>query len=216
MPAPASTSASSSVRSAWWSWFPSTAKIGTSRCRHAPAITSACSGSPLVVRSPARRTTSASPWRSANARSTRSALTSEAWMSAAAAIVTTASCCAIGQSGNDPTMPEPTFEELLDAMKTGAGALQRKEIPFVLGGGLAAWARGGPKSEHDVDFMIRPQDADAALDAMEEAGLRTERPPEGWLYKAWHENGTLIDLIFAPSGGPITDETIESAQVLEG
>ena len=112
-------------------------------------------------------------------------------------------------------MPEPTFEELLDAMKTGAGALQRREIPFVLGGGLAAWARGGPKSEHDVDFMIRPEDADAALEAMDEAGLRTERPPEGWLYKAWHENGALIDLIFAPSSGPITDETIERAPVLE-
>jgi hypothetical protein len=112
-------------------------------------------------------------------------------------------------------MPEPTFEELLDAMKAGAGALQQHEIPFVLGGGLAAWARGGPKSEHDVDFMIKPEDADAALDAMEQAGLRTERPPEGWLYKAWHDNGALIDLIFAPSGGPITDETIERAPLLE-
>jgi hypothetical protein len=126
-----------------------------------------------------------------------------------------ASCCAIGQTGNDPTMPEPTFDELLDAMKTGAGALQRHEIPFVLGGGLAAWARGGPKSEHDVDFMLKPEDADAALDAMEQAGLRTERPPEGWLYKAWHDNGALIDLIFAPSGGPITDETIQRAPLLE-
>ncbi|HJU37740.1 MAG TPA: hypothetical protein VJ716_10030 [Gaiellaceae bacterium] len=112
-------------------------------------------------------------------------------------------------------MPEPTFDELLTAMKAGAAALQAREIPFVLGGGLAAWARGGPKSEHDVDFMIRPQDADAAIDAMDEAGLRTERPPEGWLYKAWHENGALIDLIFAPSGGPITDETIDRAPLLE-
>ena len=137
-------------------------------------------------------------------------------MSAAAATLTTSrQCCAIGQSGNDPAMPEPTFEELLDAMKAGAGALQRHEIPFVLGGGLAAWARGGPKSEHDVDFMIKQEDADAALNAMKEAGLRTERPPEGWLYKAWHANGALIDLIYAPSGGPITSETIERAPLLE-
>jgi hypothetical protein len=50
---------------------------------------------------------------------------------------------------------------------------------------------------------------------MDEAGLRTERPPEGWLYKAWDESGALIDLIFAPSGGPITDETIERAPLLE-
>ncbi|HJQ73324.1 MAG TPA: nucleotidyltransferase family protein [Gaiellaceae bacterium] len=112
-------------------------------------------------------------------------------------------------------MPEPTFEEMLDAMKAAAGGLQRHEIPFVLAGGLAAWARGGPKSEHDVDFIVKPEDADRALEAMAEAGLRTERPPEGWLYKAWHENGTLVDVIFAPSGGPITDETIERAPVLE-
>ena len=47
-------------------------------------------------------------------------------------------------------MPEPTFEELLDAMKAGAGALQRSEIPFVLGGGLAAWARGGPITDETI------------------------------------------------------------------
>jgi len=112
-------------------------------------------------------------------------------------------------------VPEPTFEELVVAMKAGADALQRREIPFVLGGGLAAWARGGPRSEHDVDFMVRPEDAEAAVEALAAAGMRTERPPEGWLYKAWHENGALIDLIFNPSGGPITSETIERAPVLE-
>ncbi|MGH3009978.1 MAG: nucleotidyltransferase domain-containing protein [Gaiellaceae bacterium] len=112
-------------------------------------------------------------------------------------------------------MPEPTFEEMLDAMKAAAGALQRHEIPFVLGGGLAVWARGGPKSEHDVDFMIKQEDAEAALAALEEEGLRTEIPPEGWLYKAWHENGTLVDLIFQPTGGPINDEAIERSPVIE-
>jgi Nucleotidyl transferase of unknown function (DUF2204) len=112
-------------------------------------------------------------------------------------------------------VPEATFEEMLDAMKVAAGALQRNEIPFILGGGLAVWARGGPKSEHDVDFMIKEDDGDRALEALEQAGLRTERPPEGWLYKAWHENGTLVDLIFAPTGGPITDETIERSPQLE-
>jgi hypothetical protein len=33
--------------------------------------------------------------------------------------------------------------------------------------------------------------------------------------KAWHDNGTLIDLIYSPAGGPITDETIEHAPVIE-
>jgi hypothetical protein len=112
-------------------------------------------------------------------------------------------------------VPEPTFEEMLDAMKVAAGALQRRDIPFVLGGGLAVWARGGPKSEHDVDFMLKEEDAAAALEALAEAGLRTEIPPEGWLYKAWHENGTLVDLIFQPTGGPISDEKIEGSPVIE-
>ena len=108
-------------------------------------------------------------------------------------------------------VPEPTFDELIEAMKGAAGILQRSEVPFALGGGLAAWARGGPKTEHDVDYLVRPEDADDVLAAFEAAGWRTERPPEGWLYKAWHENGALVDLIFCPSGGPITDEIIERA-----
>jgi hypothetical protein len=112
-------------------------------------------------------------------------------------------------------VPEATFEELIEAMKAGAGVLQEGGIPFVLGGGLAAWARGGPKTEHDVDFLLRSEDAEAALAAFEQAGWKTERPPEGWLYKVWHENGGLVDLIFNPSGGPITDEIIERAVVLE-
>jgi hypothetical protein len=112
-------------------------------------------------------------------------------------------------------MPEPTFEEMVDAMKDAVAVLQARDLPFVLGGGLAAWARGGPRSEHDVDLLIREHDAESALDAFEEAGMRTERPPEGWLVKAWHPNGTLVDLIYSPAGGPITDETIERAPVIE-
>jgi len=112
-------------------------------------------------------------------------------------------------------VPEPSFDELITAMKAGAGVLQKTDVPFVLGGGLAAWARGGPKSEHDVDFLVRPQDADTVVDAFEAAGWETERPPEGWLYKAWHENDAMIDLIFNPASGPITDEIIERAPVME-
>jgi hypothetical protein len=111
-------------------------------------------------------------------------------------------------------MPQATHEELVAAMKEAAGVLQKAEIPFILGGGLAAWARGGPKSEHDVDLMVRPEDADTALAAFEDGGYRTEHPPEGWLYKAW-VGDVLVDLIFEPAGGPITDETIERADVRE-
>jgi predicted nucleotidyltransferase len=112
-------------------------------------------------------------------------------------------------------MPEPTFEELIQAMKDAAGVLSRTEIPFVLGGGLSAWARGGPRSEHDVDLLVRPEDVDGALAAFEEEGWETDRPPEGWLVKTWHPNGALVDLIYNPASGPITDDMIDRAPLAE-
>ena len=112
-------------------------------------------------------------------------------------------------------MPEPSFDELIAAMKDAVGILQGAEIPFVLGGGLSAWARGGPRSEHDVDFLVRPDDVDAALGAFEREGWETARPPEGWLVKTWHPNGALVDLIYTPASGPITDEQIERAELSE-
>ena len=106
------------------------------------------------------------------------------------------------------------FEQLLAAMKKAGGALNEAGVPFVLGGGLACWARGGPKTEHDVDFLVRPDDVEAAQQALARAGMRTETPPEGWLLKAYDDD-VLIDLIFDPQDGPIDDGTFERADELE-
>jgi predicted nucleotidyltransferase len=109
---------------------------------------------------------------------------------------------------------DPEFEQLLEAMKKSAGVLQDAGVPFVLGGGLACWARGGPRTEHDVDFLVRPEDAQRAQQALAESGMRTETPPEGWLLKAYDDN-VLIDLIFDPRGGTIDDEVFDRAEDLE-
>jgi predicted nucleotidyltransferase len=106
------------------------------------------------------------------------------------------------------------FEQLLEAMKKAAGVLNAAGIPFVLGGGLACWARGAPKTEHDVDFLVRPVDAKRAQAALAQAGMRTENPPEGWLLKAYDDR-VLIDLIFKPQGGPVDDAIFERAEELE-
>jgi hypothetical protein len=109
---------------------------------------------------------------------------------------------------------EREFDALLEAMKRAGGALNEAGIPFVLGGGLACWARGGPKTEHDVDLLVKPEDADRAQQALAHAGMRTERPPEGWLLKAY-DGDVLIDLIFDPQNGPVDDATFERADELE-
>ncbi len=106
------------------------------------------------------------------------------------------------------------FAHLIDAMKIAAAALRDAEVPHLLGGGLAAWARGGPPTEHDVDFFVRPEDAERALAALIDTGMKPERPPEGWLLKAWHGD-TLVDLIFDPAGGSIGDEHFQRAERLE-
>jgi hypothetical protein len=97
------------------------------------------------------------------------------------------------------------FGEIERTLKKSAAALDGARVPFMLGGSLAAWARGGPESCNDLDLMLRHDDADAALEALERAGMRTERPPEGWLYKAW-DGDLLVDLIFGPKGLEIDDE----------
>lgn len=107
-----------------------------------------------------------------------------------------------------------TVQILVDTMKRAAAALRKAEIDFMLGGGLAAWARGGPPTDHDVDFYVRQEDAERGLGALVEAGMRAELPPEEWLYKAY-DGPVLVDLIFRPAGGPIGEEHFERADTME-
>jgi hypothetical protein len=103
---------------------------------------------------------------------------------------------------------------LVESMKHAAAALRDAEIEFMLGGGLAAWARGGPPTDHDVDLYVREVDAEAGLDALVAAGMRAERPPEEWLFKAY-DGPILVDLIFRPAGGAIGDEHFARATRME-
>jgi len=119
--------------------------------------------------------------------------------------------------GNRPIVSneqEQEFERLLATMKRAGGALNEAGVPFVLGGGLACWARGAPKTEHDVDFLVKPADAKRAQQALVAAGMQPETPPEGWLLKAYDDE-ILVDLIFNPQDGPIDDATFERAEELE-
>lgn len=114
----------------------------------------------------------------------------------------------------DVEAPEQPFGTIKDSLKGVAAALRNADVPFLLGGGLAAWAWGGPGTGHDLDVMVRPQDAERALKALEDAGMRPERPPEGWLFKAW-DGEVLVDIIFRPVGREVDDGMFERAHELE-
>lgn len=110
-------------------------------------------------------------------------------------------------------MPAVQAEHLLDSLKRVAAVLRDAGIRFAVGGGLAAWARGGPPTEKDIDLLVREADADAALAALQQAGLRTERPPEAWLVKAW-DGDVLVDLIHEPSGLVVDDTFLDRCDEL--
>jgi hypothetical protein len=112
-------------------------------------------------------------------------------------------------------MPNENLGAMLATLKRSAAALGEAGVPFMLGGGLAVWARGGPESDHDLDLMVKPEDAEEALATLAALGLRVEKPPEGWLFKAYDEGDVTVDVIFAPVGVAITDEVLARAEMLE-
>jgi hypothetical protein len=99
------------------------------------------------------------------------------------------------------------FADIERALKRSAAALRDAEVPFLVGGSLASWARGGPETRHDLDLVVKEQDVERACEALRGQGMRIEDPPEEWLVKAW-DGDVLIDLIFHPKGLEITDEVI--------
>ncbi|HWH93468.1 MAG TPA: hypothetical protein VNT03_06375 [Baekduia sp.] len=111
-----------------------------------------------------------------------------------------------------------TFEDIESSLKKSAAALRDAGLPFALAGSVACWARGAPQSRNDLDFLVRPEDAERALEALVATGMRAERPPEGWLLKAWDsaEDGseTLVDVIFGPRGITDVDAVLERAELV--
>src|SRR3954469_9615909 len=228
------------TRSSRWShcqsWLPRTAKTGVSRLRQASASTRACSGWPCVVRSPASRIRSTVPSTSANAFAVCSRFASLQCTSPAAAtrmlaplaggpgrplastgIVTARTHLAgieIGRVGMRMDVPDHPFKDIEATLKRSVAALREAGVPALLAGSLAVWARGGPETRHDLDFVVKPEDAERALQALVDAGMKAEQPPEGWLLKAW-DGEVLVDLIFEPRGLVVDDELIARGEERE-
>jgi Uncharacterised nucleotidyltransferase len=110
-------------------------------------------------------------------------------------------------------MEEHPFPSIESSLKKAVAALREAEVPFLLAGSLAVWARGGPETRHDLDFVVKEEDVERAVEVLAEAGMRPEKPPEEWLWKAW-DGEVLIDVIFRPRGLDVTDEVIARGEQL--
>jgi Uncharacterised nucleotidyltransferase len=109
--------------------------------------------------------------------------------------------------------PPAETEQIAATLKRVAAALRGAEIPFALAGSVACWARGGPAPSNDLDFAVPEQDAGRALEALEAAGMRGERPPEGWLLKAY-DGDVMVDLIWDLEGLGDVEEVLAHAEEL--
>jgi Uncharacterised nucleotidyltransferase len=87
---------------------------------------------------------------------------------------------------------------LLRTLTKVVNTLAAAGIDFAVAGGCAAYARGGPPSDHDVDVFVREEDAPAARQALMAEGMRGEEPPEDWLTKVYDDD-VLVDIVFRPN-----------------
>ncbi|MFI6932016.1 nucleotidyltransferase domain-containing protein [Streptomyces sp. NPDC050287] len=111
-------------------------------------------------------------------------------------------------------LPLDRNQAILQAAKQVGAILKRKGHRFALAGSVAVYAHGGTQNlQHDVDFAIRPEDAQAVAESLREAGLQVFTPPEDWLLKA-DCLGQQVDLIFELAHQPVTTELLERAQEL--
>ena len=109
--------------------------------------------------------------------------------------------------------PPTETAQIIETLKRATAALRDADLAFALAGSTACWARGGPAPFNDLDFAVREEDGERALRALADAGMKPERPPEGWLLKAW-DGDVLVDLIWDFEGvGPI-EELLARADTL--
>ncbi len=123
-----------------------------------------------------------------------------------------------------PPPPSDTADEplLRTALKRSASALKADGVLFALGGGYALWVHGGPEPSHDVDLVVAETDVEKAAHSLAGAGLRIERPPEDWLFKAYFGDRTepadepaLVDVLHRLAGTPVSESLLRTAREYE-
>lgn len=94
---------------------------------------------------------------------------------------------------------------LVSVLRDAVKALEDKGISYLVIGGVVAALAGRPRFTHDLDVLVKGEDARPALAALEEAGFVTDATEPQWLFKAV-KDGVLVDVIFRSSGDVLLDD----------
>jgi hypothetical protein len=101
------------------------------------------------------------------------------------------------------------LEKRYRAYKKTLDILDKKNIPYVIGGGIAVIAYCNRKSTKDLDIYVKYGYEDNAISSLRGEGYDiNEMPDVDWLSKAYY-HGLIIDFIIKNMGDILTtDETI--------
>jgi predicted nucleotidyltransferase len=85
-----------------------------------------------------------------------------------------------------------------DVLRAATEALDRRGIAHLVFGSIATRELGRRhelRSDEDIDLFVRPPDAGAALEALEDSGFVAQTYDDAWIHKA-KRGGVTVDVIF--------------------
>ena len=103
-------------------------------------------------------------------------------------------------------------EAFARVLREAVETVERAGIPFLVLGGLASSLVGRPRWTHDIDFLVRPDDARDVLVVLRSAGFTTEETDPVWIYKAFKDN-VMVDIIFMVMGGIYLDDEMRARSI---
>ncbi|TML88800.1 MAG: nucleotidyltransferase family protein [Actinobacteria bacterium] len=111
----------------------------------------------------------------------------------------------VSQDGRQVVGEVRTDETFMTVLGEAVAAVESVGIPYVLMGGVASAAIGRLRWTHDIDLLVRPDDARPALSALAAAGFDVEETDAHWLYKGF-KHDVLVDVIFRSAGDIFLDD----------
>ena len=103
-------------------------------------------------------------------------------------------------------------EAFARVLREAVETVERAGIPFLVLGGLASSLVGRPRWTHDIDFLVRPDDARDVLEVLRGAGFTTEETDPVWIYKAFKDD-VMVDIIFMVMGGIYLDDEMRAHSI---
>src|SRR3982074_3564141 len=103
-------------------------------------------------------------------------------------------------------------EAFVRVLREAVETVERAGHPFLVLGGLASSLVGRPRWTHDIDFLVRPDDARDVLVVLRSAGFTTEETDPVWIYKAFKDN-VMVDIIFMVMGGIYLDDEMRARSI---